>query len=110
MTMAIKRVTIELDDAPDITTGIDDFGFTEAADASAQDLSDNGSLSFDDIDTTDVIDVSSSVTGSATWSGGTIDPALATQLENGFSISGHWLQLYGLCAGCKAKKENNSAA
>ena len=34
------------------------IGFTEAADASAQDLSDSGTVSFDDIDTNDVVDIS----------------------------------------------------
>ena len=35
--------------------------FTEAANASAQDLSDSGTVSFDDIDTNDVVDISSAL-------------------------------------------------
>jgi len=72
-------LTITIDgtnDAPVITGAIADFGFTEVADASAQDLSQTGTLSFDDIDTTDVIDVTSAVQTAAVWSGGTIDRSL----------------------------------
>ena len=56
------------------------LGFTEAADASAQDLSDSGTVSFDDIDTNDVVDISFALdNGDIAWSGGTLDPALATR-------------------------------
>ncbi|NCW79036.1 MAG: hypothetical protein EBV64_13980, partial [Oxalobacteraceae bacterium] len=75
-------------DAPVITGAIADFGFTELDDASAQDLSSSGTLSFDDIDTTDVIDVSKVLKTAAVWSGGAIDAALRSQLEAGFAISG----------------------
>ena len=71
-----------------ISAGIDDFGFTEATDAAAQALSSSGTLSFTDIDTNAVIDVSSAVTTAAVWSGGTIDADLKAALEAGFSISG----------------------
>ena len=47
--------------------------FTEALDASAQDLSDSGTVSFDDIDATDVVDISAASNGDIAWSGGTID-------------------------------------
>ena len=57
-------------------------------DASAQDLSDSGTVSFDDIDTNDVVDISYALTTAApVWSGGTIDPALAALLEGGFTAS-----------------------
>ena len=65
------QVTITgTNDAPVISAGIDDFGFTEATDAAAQALSSSGTLSFTDIDTNAVIDVSSAVTTAAVWSGG----------------------------------------
>jgi VCBS repeat-containing protein len=86
-----QDVTITItgtNDTPVITGAIDDFGFTEAADASAQDLSETGTLSFDDIDTTDVIDVTHAFQTAAVWSGGTIDAALKTLLEGGFAITG----------------------
>ena len=71
------QVTITgTNDAPVISAGIDDFGFTEATDAAAQALSSSGTLSFTDIDTNAVIDVSSAVTTAAVWSGGDIDAAL----------------------------------
>ena len=60
-------------------------GFTEALDASAQDLSDSGTVSFDDIDTNDVVDITFASNGTPVWSGGTIDAALAAQLVAGFS-------------------------
>ena len=71
-----------------ISAGIDDFGFTEATDAAEQALSSSGTLSFTDIDTNAVIDVSSAVTTAAVWSGGDIDADLKAALEAGFSISG----------------------
>ena len=46
---------------------------TEAADASAQDLSDSGTVSFSDIDTNDVIDIGFASDNNIAWSGGTID-------------------------------------
>ena len=60
-------------------------GFTEATEASAQSLNDSGTVSFDDIDTTDVVDITYALTGDATWSDGTIDPVLAAALEAGFT-------------------------
>ena len=75
-------------DAPTITGAIADFGFTETTDAAAQDLSQNGTLSFDDIDATNVIDVTKSLKTQAVWSNGTIDSTLKNALEAGFSISG----------------------
>ena len=44
--------------------------FTEAANASAQDLSESGTVSFDDIDTNDVVDISSRYNDDIVWSGG----------------------------------------
>ncbi|MET3843465.1 VCBS domain-containing protein [Bradyrhizobium sp. OAE829] len=60
---------------------------TEAGDASAQDLSQSGTVSFDDIDTNDVVDISYAANGDIAWSNGTIDPALAAQLVAGFATS-----------------------
>ena len=77
---------------------------TEAADASAQDLSDSGTVSFSDIDTNDVIDISFASDNNIAWSGGTIDPTLAARLVTGFSVTGltdaaapgqHRLELHG---------------
>ena len=62
-------------------------GFTEALDASAQDLSQAGTVSFDDVDTNDVIDISAALTTPVSWSGGTIDATLAATLAAGFSAS-----------------------
>ncbi|MAT50657.1 MAG: hypothetical protein CMK32_05685, partial [Porticoccaceae bacterium] len=71
-------------DAPTVVAS-DSAGFTEAADASAQDLSDSGTVTFDDMDSDDLVDITYSVASPATWSGGTIDPALASALATGFS-------------------------
>src|SRR5262249_47051075 len=62
-------------------------GFTEALDAHAQDLSRSGTVSFNDIDTNDVIDITFASKNDIVWSGGTIDPARAAQLLAGFSTS-----------------------
>lgn len=60
-------------------------GFTEAADASAQALNDTGTVSFDDVDTTDLVGISYVSNEDAAWSGGEIDASLAAVLEGGFS-------------------------
>jgi hypothetical protein len=60
-------------------------GLTEAVDASAQDLSDAGTVSFDDLDATDVVDITFAANGDIAWSNGTLDPALAAALVAGFS-------------------------
>ncbi|GEM_PF-821924 len=82
-----ETVTITItgtNDAPTVSATAA-AGFTEAADASAQALNDSGTVSFDDIDTTDVVDITYALTGDATWSDGTIDPVLAAALEAGFA-------------------------
>ena len=61
--------------------------FTEAADASAQDLSQSGTVSFDDVDTSDDIDITFASNSDISWSGGSLPAGLATQLVNGFSTS-----------------------
>ena len=66
-------------DAPTISD-VADIGFTEAADASAQNLNASATVSFDDIDTTDVIDITTALTTPAVWSGGAIDADLLAML------------------------------
>ena len=61
-------------------------GFTEDANASAQDLSDSGTVSFDDIDTNDVVDISFALdNGDVAWSGGTHRSGAGDALVAGFS-------------------------
>ena len=62
-------------------------GITEALDAHAQDLLDSGTVSFDDIDTNDVVDITFASNGTPVWSGGSIDAGLAAALVAGFSTS-----------------------
>src|SRR5215469_12527337 len=45
-------------------------GFTEALNASAQNLSDNGTVSFDDIDTNDTVSISFASNNDIAWSNG----------------------------------------
>ena len=44
-------------------------------------------MSFDDIDDTDVIDLSFASNNDISWSGGTLDTTLATSLTDGFSVT-----------------------
>ena len=73
-------------DAPTITaeasTPIDEV----TGDSSAQDLSDTGLVSFDDLDTTDVVDITFASDNNIAWSGGALDSGLASALVAGFSI------------------------
>ncbi|MBG0791396.1 MAG: hypothetical protein H0S80_12965, partial [Desulfovibrionaceae bacterium] len=62
--------------------------FTEDLDASAQNLHDTGTVSFDDVDVNDVIDISSSYEGDITWSGGTLSAAQIDALTNGTFTAG----------------------
>src|SRR5690606_10178220 len=77
-------------DAPTITA-TSSTGFTEVTgDSTAQALSDNGTVSFDDVDATDVIDISFAANGDIAWSGGDLDtaaPGLAALLVGGFATS-----------------------
>jgi len=67
-------------------------GITEALDASAQDLLGSGVVNFDDIDTTDVVGISSESNGDIAWNferlgDYMIDPGLAAALVAGFSVT-----------------------
>ena len=73
-------------DAPTVTASLA-AAFTEDADASAQVLVQAGTVSFDDIDGNDVVDISAALSSAAVWSGGSIDPTLAAALEAGFSAT-----------------------
>src|SRR5690606_3480088 len=73
-------------DGPTISD-VADFGFTEAANASAQALSQSGTVSFDDIDANDVIDVIADLKTAPVWSGGTLTDDLKELLESGFAVS-----------------------
>ena len=71
-----ETVTITItgtNDAPTVTAS-PATAFTEDADASAQNLVQAGTVSFDDIDGNDVVDISAALSSAATWSGGSIDP------------------------------------
>ncbi|WP_343805532.1 DUF4347 domain-containing protein, partial [Marinobacterium maritimum] len=59
---------------------------TEAGDASAQDISGSGLVSFGDIDSSDLIDISFTSKNDISWSGGTLDAGLAAALVAGFSV------------------------
>ncbi|MBP0482488.1 VCBS domain-containing protein [Sagittula salina] len=84
---AAQDVTITINgtnDAPTVAATAA-AGFTEGADASAQDLSDSGVVSFDDLDATDTLDVSFAANGDIAWSGGTLPAGLAAALVAGFA-------------------------
>ena len=49
---------------------------------------DSGTVSFDDIDTNDVVDITFASNGTPVWSGGTINPALAAALVGGLQYVG----------------------
>ena len=49
-------------------------------------LSDNGALSFADLDTNDVVTVSKTYNGDIAWSDGTLAAPLAAALVAGFSV------------------------
>ncbi|HUU73117.1 MAG TPA: VCBS domain-containing protein, partial [Burkholderiales bacterium] len=54
-------------------------GFTESA-TGTQNLSDTGTVSFTDVDDTDVIDISAAYNGDIVWSGGTLTAGQVAQL------------------------------
>ncbi|NLQ17935.1 DUF4347 domain-containing protein [Marinomonas sp. M1K-6] len=61
---------------------------SETVDATAQDISTTGEVSFADVDASDVIDVTFASNNNITWSAGTIDTTLANKLLAGFSVTG----------------------
>ena len=67
--MAEQTVTITVtgvNDGPTISD-VADIGFVEDSDASAQDLIAGGTVNFDDIDASDLVDISTSLTSPAVW-------------------------------------------
>ncbi|MBR9866131.1 MAG: hypothetical protein GYB18_03345, partial [Oceanospirillales bacterium] len=62
-------------------------GFVELVDSSTQTLSQTGTVNFDDVDASDLIDVSYQSNNDIVWSGGLLDPGLAVNLVSGFKVS-----------------------
>ena len=84
---ATVTITINgTNDAPTISNTAN-LVYLEAGDASAQNLSDSGTVSFDDLDANALVDISTALTSPATWNGGALDPGLKALLEAGFSAS-----------------------
>ena len=73
-------------DTPTVTVSAA-TAFTEDSDAFAQDLSQTGTVSFDDIDVNDAIDITSAVTTAASWSGGALTVDEIAAVEDAFSVS-----------------------
>ncbi|QXP44978.1 retention module-containing protein [Shewanella eurypsychrophilus] len=82
----IKVTIVGTNDAPTVSATAS-AGFTEAADASTQTLTDSGTVTFGDVDTNDVIDITFASNNNISWNGGDLDSGLATALINGFSTS-----------------------
>ena len=80
-----------------------DIGFTEAVGASAQDLSDSGTVSFDDIDTNDVVDISRALTSGVglerrhdrSGAGGAAGGGFTRQRDRRGGAGQHALELHG---------------
>ncbi|WP_412072467.1 VCBS domain-containing protein, partial [Pseudomonas fluorescens] len=82
-----KDVTITLTGANDRPTlTIDDAAGAMNEGNGAATLSDSGSLSFADLDSSDVVTVSQSANDDLVWSGGTLGAAQAAALVAGFSV------------------------
>ena len=85
---ATDTITVTItgtNDAPTLTTGAVDVDVNEASDASAQDLSSNGTITFADLDeTTSITAATSTVTGS---SGVSIPSAVNTALLNAITVT-----------------------
>ena len=101
-----QDVTVTLtgsNDAPEITVDAP-ADFTEAADASAQDLTQSGQVHFSDVDLTDTIDISFSSNGDISWTRGDstvvgpLPAGLAEALVAAFNASGTGLDNEGQIA------------
>ncbi len=75
-----------VNDAPSITVGAADAVTEVGGDSSAQDLSASGNVAFNDVDASDVVDITFASNNDISWSGGTLDSTLATALVGGFSL------------------------
>lgn len=85
---AVAHVTVTVsgtNDAPTVSA-TPATGFVEALDAQNQTLSDTGVVSFDDIDSGDLIALSVASNDDMVWSGGTLKALLADTLVAGFSL------------------------
>lgn len=93
-TTTLNFVINGTNDAPTIqVTQASDF--TEDGDASAQSLTQSGTVTFDDADTNDRIAISSNVKDDVVWSHGTLSSSLVTQLKDGLSVTGTGLNAPG---------------
>ncbi len=93
-TTTLNFVINGTNDAPTVqVTQASDF--TEDGDASAQSLTQSGTVTFDDADTNDRIAISSNVKDDVVWSHGTLSSSLATQLKDGLSVTGTGLNAPG---------------
>ncbi|ABM04870.1 putative outer membrane adhesin-like protein [Psychromonas ingrahamii 37] len=86
--LVAQDVTMTLTGSNDVPTITADAasGISELTDASAQALSDSGTVSFTDIDNTDLIDITFESNNDIAWSNGTLDDVLATALVTGFGV------------------------
>ncbi|WIE51997.1 VCBS domain-containing protein [Pseudomonas sp. GM17] len=85
--MDTQQVTITVtgsNDQPTLTIA-DTAGAMNEGDGTAT-LSDSGALSFADVDNTDTVTVSHTANGDIAWSGGTLNPGVASALVAGFSV------------------------
>ena len=62
-------------------------GFFEAIDASSQTLADSGTVTFDDPDADDLIDINFVADGDPVWSDGQLSPSVRAALLGGLSLS-----------------------
>ncbi|MDA7828002.1 VCBS domain-containing protein, partial [Rhodobacteraceae bacterium] len=74
-------------DVPTLDAGASE-NFVESIDASAQVLSQQGSVSFTDADVSDTVSISYASDDNITWSGGVLDPVLASKILDGFDVQG----------------------
>jgi VCBS repeat-containing protein len=73
-------------DAPTIRAEAAEAITEVPGDSSAQALSDSGVITFGDLDTTDVVDITFASNNDIAWSGGTLTDAQTSALIGGFSI------------------------
>ena len=86
--LGTARVTVTItgvNDDPTVDVLSASVGFVEAGEASDQTLSENGSVSFDDIDNGALVDISFDYQNDISWSSGSLDSDLASALVAGFS-------------------------
>jgi VCBS repeat-containing protein len=81
----VASITVTETNLAPTVSATNSAGFTEDIDGASMSLQDSGTISFDDANTDDIVDISFKSNSDISWNGDIVDAALAAKLVAGFS-------------------------